>query len=233
MLPCKTAAQRRAALSPKTAAQRRTAPSPGILASLTPLLVLLLALAGAQPLSAQSEPRQSVFRGYPVLGMNVSQVDGDNLAGFHKVGLHAGAGVFVMLNQARTLSVSMELLFTQKGSRTRPGSFPIDKLVLNYVDLPVQISYHDKDRMIFSGGFSYGNLFGFKRILDGIEQQNDEGLFEPREFGYLVTATFLVQEHIGIGLRYSGSLLSFGEANNPLVSGLTNRAITFRGSYIF
>jgi len=199
----------------------------------TSLLLVLLSLTAAQPLSAQSEPRQSLFRGYPVVGMNVSQVDGDNLAGFHKVGLHAGAGVFVMLNEARTLSVSMELLFTQKGSRTRPGSFPIDKLVLNYVDLPIQFSYHDKDRMIFSGGFSYGNLFGFKRIIDGIEQQNDEGLFEPREFGYLVTATFLVQEHIGIGLRYSGSVLSFGESNNPLASGLTNRAITFRGSYIF
>jgi len=197
------------------------------------LLTCLVALVLASPASAQSEARQSVFRGYPVLGMNVSQVDGDNLAGFHKVGLHAGAGVFVMLNEARTISVSMELLFTQKGSRTRPGSFPIDKLVLNYVDLPVQFNYHDKDRMIFSGGFSYGNLFGFKRIVDGIEQQNDDGLFEPREFGYLVTATFLVQEHIGIGLRYSGSLLSFGEANNPLVSGLTNRAITVRGSYIF
>jgi hypothetical protein len=197
------------------------------------VLSALLTLVLVTPTRAQNEPRSSIFRGYPVLGMNLSQVDGDNLAGFHKAGLHAGAGVFVMLNEARTISVSMELLYTQKGSRTRPGSFPIDKLVLHYVDLPVQFNYHDKERMIFSGGFSYGNLFGFKRIVDGIEQQNDEGLFEPREFGYLVTATFLVQEHIGIGLRYSGSLLSFGEAQNKNVSGLTNRAITLRGSYIF
>ena len=184
-------------------------------------------------LQAQGQKADPRFRGYPVVGFNISQIDGDNLAGFHKPGLQAGAGVYVFLDQKSRMSLSMEILFNQKGSRTRPGSFPIDKLLLNYVDLPVQFNYHDKDRMIFSGGFSYGRLFGTRRIIDGIEQQNSDSLFAPREFGYLVTATFLVKENIGIGLRYSGSLASFGDANNPRVTGLTNRAITIRGSYIF
>ncbi len=197
------------------------------------LVLLLIPFLACSLLQAQNEEPERRFRGFPIIGMNASQVDGDNLAGFHKPGLQAGAGVFVMLDQKSRLSLSMEILFNQKGSRTRPGYFPIDKLVLNYIDLPVQFSYHDKDRMIFSGGFSFGNLFGVKRILDGIEQQNSDTLFEPREFGYLVTATFLVQKKIGIGLRYSGSLVSFGDSNNPQVGGLTNRAVTFRGSYIF
>lgn len=193
---------------------------------------VLLLLANVQAKSQNVEDDRR-FRGFPILGINASQVDGDNLAGFHKPGLHAGAGVFVMLDERSRMSLSMEILFNQKGSRTRPGISPPDKLLLNYIDVPIQFSYHDKERMIFSAGMSYGNLFSIRRVLDGIEQQDNAGLFESNEFGYLLTATFLVQTKLGIGVRYSGSLISFGEANNPLVSGLTNRAITLRTSYIF
>ncbi len=197
------------------------------------LLLPALLLFDTLPALAQSQKPPQRFRGYPVLGMNASQVDGDNLAGFHKPGFHAGGGVFVMLDNRARMSLSMELLYNQKGARTRPGRFPLDKLTLNYLDLPLQFNYHDKERMIFSGGFSLGTLFGATRILDGIEQQDDIELYEPREFGYLVGATYVIQDHYGIGLRYSGSLVSFGESNNPLVSGLINRAVTFRASYIF
>jgi hypothetical protein len=193
-------------------------------------LLLSLMLSGSL-LQAQGQKADPRFRGYPVVGFNISQIDGDLLAGFHKPGLQAGAGVYAFLDQQSRMSLSMEILFNQKGSRTRPGSFPVYKFLLNYVDLPVQFNYHDKDRMIFSGGFSYGRLFG---ATDSLKlDDSTTSVFAPREFGYLVTATFLVKENIGIGLRYSGSLATFGEAINPKVKGLTNRAITIRGSYIF
>ncbi|MFT7588966.1 MAG: hypothetical protein ACI959_001180 [Limisphaerales bacterium] len=161
----------------------------------------------------------------PVLGFNVSQIDGDMLAGFYKLGIHAGGMVYVKLTDDGPISLSMEMLFNQKGSSTRPGRVPKSKILLNYVDIPVQINYHDKDRMIFGLGANYARMINAKTNL-GITDD-----FDSREVGYLVTITFMAKEHLGIGLRYSGSISSFGTAANPDTE-LINRSITLRLSYL-
>jgi len=194
---------------------------------------LLLAILLPRTALGQGADDFRRFRGFPVIGYNTSQIDGDNLAGFYKSGLSAGAGVFVMLDERERFSLSMEILYNQKGSRSRPGVRPLDRVSLNYVDVPVQFNYHDKDRMIFGAGLSFGNLFGAKVLVNDTLRNDVSDGFEPREFGYLFTATFLAAESIGIGLRYSGSILSFGQSVNPFVSGLINRTVGLRASYIF
>jgi hypothetical protein len=48
-------------------------------------------------------------------GINFSQINGDNLAGFHKLGLVAGAGVSRNINQNQQWS--FEFLYSEKGSK--------------------------------------------------------------------------------------------------------------------
>jgi hypothetical protein len=180
-------------------------------------------------LQAQFADQNSRFRGYPVLGLNLSQVDGDNHVGFTKIGLQGGAGVFVMLDRNSRVSLSLEILYNQKGARTNPGRKPVERLTLHYVDVPLQFSYHDRDRMIFSAGLAYGNQFGSSGQIEGLTSGN----FNNPELSFLVTGTFLVRQHIGIGLRYSGTLGNLGEPVNPVAEGLIHRAVTLRTSYIF
>lgn len=194
-------------------------------------VVALVCLAGV--VRAQQADDFRRFRAFPVVGYNASQIDGDNIAGFYKAGLSAGVGVFTMLDARERFSLSMEILYDQKGSRVRPGVQPLDRVTLDYVTVPLQFNYHDQDRMIFGAGISFGSLFRSKVLVNDTLRPDISENFEPREIGYLFTATIIAAERIGIGLRYSGSITSFGNSVNPAVRGLVNRTVGLRASYIF
>ncbi|MFN3940751.1 MAG: outer membrane beta-barrel protein [Chitinophagales bacterium] len=186
----------------------------------------------------QHGPKDDNFRVFDagaIIGFNASQVDGDNLAGFNKIGLNTGALAHINFN--RQWSLGFELLFTQKGSGTFPNADQQDtyKLTLNYAEVPVFVTFNDKSRMLFQAGFAYGRLFKIKEIINGIENLNNEDAFEKDELSYLFGATVLVGEnkHFGINIRYAGSITSIGKSSNPQVSGLINRLIALRGIYCF
>src|SRR5689334_21238513 len=70
-------------------------------------------------------------------GISTSQVDGDNLAGYHKVGIKGG--VFVNRQLSEKFALQLEIEFLQKGSRK-----PVDTIEntfflmrLNYIDVPL------------------------------------------------------------------------------------------------
>ena len=100
------------------------------------------------------------------LGMNVTQVDGDDLYGFHKVGLNVGPMIAVPFGKKKNWSVSMELLYSQKGSHHSGGSDSTTsytyRLSQDYAEIPVLV--HISDKKIISGGFgfSYGQLINYK-----------------------------------------------------------------------
>jgi len=92
------------------------------------------------------------MKGAVVAGMNLSQVDGDEVYGFHKVGLNLGAAVIVPFSDH--WEVSMELSYSQKGSYQKPhydsdsltGEY---KLKLNYLEVPVLVHFNDRDKIKF------------------------------------------------------------------------------------
>ena len=83
-----------------------------------------------------------------ILGANFSQIDGDYLAGFNKLGLNGGA--IAQINFNSNWSLSFELSYAQKGSATRPDPDLLNtyKLVLNYAEIPIAINYKDQNRLI-------------------------------------------------------------------------------------
>lgn len=199
------------------------------------ILLLPLLTTNAQ---IQHGPKDDNFRAFDagaILGFNASQVDGDNLAGFNKLGFNTGAVAHINFN--RQWSLGFELLFSQKGSSSFPNDNQTDtyKLTLNYAEVPVFVTFNDKSRMLFQAGFAYGRLFNVKEIINGVENLNNEDAFEKDELSYLFGATILVgaNKHFGINIRYEGSITSIGNSSNPQVSGLINRLITLRGVYYF
>lgn len=175
-----------------------------------------------------------LFEGGLVAGANFSQVDGDNYAGFNKIGLNAGPIVHINLNP--TWSIILELLYSQKGARSKPDPTIVNtyKLVMDYAEVPVLINYNDKNRLLFQAGFVYGRLVNTQEEINGINN-NNEGAIYADELSYILGGTFLVGEmkHFGVNFRYQGSITSVGVSANPQVVGLVNRLISLRGIYYF
>jgi hypothetical protein len=139
-------------------------------------LVLLVFLVGFLSVIAETATAQRILGGLSV-GMNLTQVDGDELYGFHKVGLNVGPMVAIPFGKNSKWSVSMELLYSQKGSYHGSSVDSLTyRLVQDYAEIPVLIHFTDK-RVISGGlGFSYGQLINFK------ETQNDffDSLYNPK-----------------------------------------------------
>src|SRR5688500_17244565 len=70
----------------------------------------------------------NTFYGGPVLGFNFTQVDGDNYAGYNKVGLNIGGIVYTKFGS--DFAASMEISYTQKGSRGKPKPSGVPGIIL-------------------------------------------------------------------------------------------------------
>ncbi|MBL0099049.1 MAG: hypothetical protein IPP49_02535 [Saprospiraceae bacterium] len=73
------------------------------------ILIVVMLAAFAQPMSAQR------FKAAAIVGANASQIDGDNLYGFNKLGVSAGGRLSYVNN--KSLDFAMEMLISQRVSR--------------------------------------------------------------------------------------------------------------------
>jgi len=109
-----------------------------------------------------------VFFGGFTAGGNFSQVDGDGFTGYHKAGLNFGPVVYASFNGH--FGASMELLYTQKGSRERNytedaagvGYVNDYDLKMNYMEVPVLLRYYADNRLHYGVGVSYAQLINAK-----------------------------------------------------------------------
>ena len=112
-----------------------------------------------------------IFKGEVIGGFNKSQVDGDEAFGFKKYGLVAGVGVVAPLY--KNWSLSLETLYSQKGSRqsaifndSLDGSY---KLRLNYTEVPFMIQYTDRDIASAGLGVSWNRLVYVDEYRNGMK----------------------------------------------------------------
>lgn len=140
-------------------------PSPTLLLRVirwvTPLLISFYVLSPT--LQAQYRRNQPSIMIYPVIGLNASQIEGDNLKGFKHFGFTAGLGAIVPISSNENWQVSIETTVSQRGvretSRTVETPYNITGLTLNYVDIPVVLHYLDPHgKMLFGIGLSYSRL---------------------------------------------------------------------------
>lgn len=146
------------------------------------------------------------FEGGLVAGFNLSQLDGDKLSGFNKIGLSAGGQVKASLSERWALG--FQLLYGQQGSsRTRdddPSSI-YDKIRLNFVEAPVLIHFTDW-KFEVDAGLVYSRLINYK-VTDftGIDISDNEN-YRPDVFSVLLGVTFWPGEKIGWNFRWLRAL---------------------------
>jgi hypothetical protein len=114
------------------------------------------------------------IRGFVSSGATLSQIEGDELKGFHKWGYTGGVGAMVNLDKSETWRLSIEALFTQRGSYNGTGDPYSISLRLDYVDIPLMLHWHDP-----WGGMLVGLGLNYSRL---VQQPHNVMKFNPNYF---------------------------------------------------
>ncbi|MBL7772054.1 MAG: PorT family protein [Chitinophagaceae bacterium] len=192
---------------------------------------------------------EQTFIGGVSLGANFAQVDGDNFAGYHKPGLNGGLIVFSKLSTKTALG--LELTYSQKGSRAGASQLPRKandqntiltdyRIQLNYLEVPLYLSYFDKRRNNIGAGLAYGQLVRSKetyRNESGTVYENDAKLFPFRKFdlSYVINGSLQVYKNLFINMRFSYSLVKIRSSYNYITGRPEqfNNVYTLRLQYLF
>jgi hypothetical protein len=155
------------------------------------LIYIFLAVALLGSVTRSSAQRYldeyQVFYGGLIGGLNFTQIDGDDIKGYSKVGFNAGGIVYARLDDH--VAASLEILYSQKGSRL-PSAIQLNtgeyityyKIKLNYAEIPVLINYFvDSKRSHFGGGFSYSQLASSKEDL---QMTPSSGIFDQTKYPF-------------------------------------------------
>lgn len=201
-------------------------------------LCLTLLSLGLTKLSAQQKNyfntpdkngQDRTFFGGFVIGMNPTQIDGDNFSGYHKFGLNTGLISFVKMSPK--VVASLELLFSQKGARNvelynspAVGSVPIIYTAkLNYVEIPVMLHYQVQERIQLGLGLSYSRLISDKEEMDSYTSSgisNLQNTFRQSDFNYLIGIKYQLYHNFFAAARYQYSIVSIRDADKiPVLFG--------------
>lgn len=206
-------------------------------------LYALLFFSTLSAYSQKPDEKKSIFRAALIVGFNASQVDGDDLAGYRRIGLNAGGAAFILL--PKNFSINFEILYSQKGSRASNNQLTADvlkKLALDYVDVPLLINYHDKDKegndvAIFGVGVILNSLVRYK--LEDIygTLEPDKEIYERFGVEAAANVTFLFAKKFGINLRFAYSLNNIAKEpvaiSNLKNGGQRNNVLAMRAMYFF
>ncbi len=151
------------------------------------------------------------FKGGITGGINVSQIDGDYLAGYNKLGYMGGA--FVAYDITDRFTGQLELRYNQKGKVK--GANPIEgetdyfKVVLHYAQLPIIVQYKLVSKFYVEVGMGVGYLVSSK-FYDGYGELDKEYLgydFNDFELSSLIGFSYAFTDQLSGTVRWSMSFL--------------------------
>jgi len=166
-------------------------------------------------------PEQRVFYGGLIAGANFAQVDGDYFAGYHKIGLNAGGIVYAQLR--KHVALSLEILYSQKGSKSNLGEPSPNNATIfivkygisaNYAEIPVMINYFDKRRSHFGIGVSYGRLVSSSENITVADSSTVKNLnfntlypFKTNAFDFLAGVELHLVKGLFLNIRFQYSMI--------------------------
>jgi len=166
-------------------------------------LILIFILAITSVCVAQS------IKGGLAVGLNISQVDGDEVFGYHKYGINAGPMAIIPIG--KNFSASIETAYSQKGSYESPQSADSltgeYKLTLDYVEVPLLFQYTDKDIFRIGTGFSWGRLVNYKEFISSrYVTYTPDGPVKKNDVDYLIDLQIKIYRGFHFNFRYSYSV---------------------------
>jgi opacity protein-like surface antigen len=156
------------------------------------------------------------FEAFLIGGVNLSQIDGDKLAGYNKVGFVVGGATSITINEE--WDFQQEIVYYQRGSKATADQLSIENFSikrLDYIDIIAQVKYDLEENLALLGGLGYGT---FVKVKSDVPE--DKSLYNPDIF-----ATFGVQyqlaDNLFIALKGQYSLNSVFKPHNAYNNSLS------------
>lgn len=147
-----------------------------------------------------------------VAGMNASQVNGDKLAGFDKVGLLAGAGISRQVN--KKIGWQFEILYSEKGSKDVAGlsNIQLDTLFrFNYIEIPLMVNYSIYDKLQIQGGI-YTAVRIKAEYDDYVNRFDRSNIIRSLDHGLCIGVNYSLTDHWKANIRVSQSVLDINNS---------------------
>jgi opacity protein-like surface antigen len=181
------------------------------------LLVLIIFFFSCMHAEAQR------FNAFLNAGIVASQVSGDNLAGFNKAGFTGGVGVSAPVG--KRMDVAFEITYVQKGSR-KPSRLdqgdPTQYLMrLNYLEVPLTLSYKITDRISGYAGAAAAYLFGSYEANENGELTLSLP-FQLTDISACGGVSYLLTDNLSVHVRGTQSVLpvrKFGGSTYGFIAG--------------
>lgn len=138
-------------------------------------------------------------------GFTTSQVSGDNLAGYNKLG--ARTGVYISFPIHKKMKSQVEIQYLQKGSKkpfieNSPETYVLD---LHYIELPISLNYEVKKNLHLESGLGTAFLIHSKEQ----DEIGDINSVEPNTIAidFLLGIQYQLKKHLKFNLRYANSII--------------------------
>ena len=182
------------------------------------ICLLIAALPFLAYTQALSEGKSN-FKGGVRAGMTATQISGDELSKFHKLGAYAGIYVNFPLHQNGKWFIQTELNFMMKGSTLfvhgidDPNIGKRYTLTLFYTETPVIVKYKIYKGLELEAGPTFNFLFAYREIGDEGSLKPVRPKFSVFELSILAGVNYLFKEHWGVSFRFTNSLLPVRKPN--------------------
>ena len=163
------------------------------------------------------------FGGGIIVGASTSQVAGDLLGGFNKIGILAGA--YTNLKVKESLSFQFEITYIEKGSRnpnmheSNHPNYQKIEITLSYIETPLTINLQQKENL----GVELGIIpaFNISATLNSADAKNisvPNPQYKKYDLGVCAGINYHITDNIILNTRISNSIIPI----RPHTSGATN-----------
>lgn len=211
--------------------------------------LLFIALTSTGHAQHRRNSDQVIFA-YPVIGATFSQIEGDELKGFDKIGITTGVGAMMNLSRNEMFKLSIEATFSQRGAFNNTNNpYSLYDFTLNYVDIPLMFHFQDPyGGMVFGLGLSYSRLVqqphGSLFYSSAFVPDTSDMSFLKNDLAIAADLRFTVWRGLKINIRYQYSLFpvkrnwSFTETTsssdvNVYTHDCYNSSVSLRLLYVF
>jgi hypothetical protein len=149
------------------------------------------------------------FRAGLQFGITPSQVDGDGISGYNKIGLRAGAFVERDINDK--VFFFTDLSFTMKGSRVASSknvNFDQVELTTNYIDWGLYAGYRFSEKIDFKAGLIPSVLIYDKETTAGGREILGENPFRAVNLLISGGVNYSFSKHFSVDATYNYSIIS-------------------------
>jgi len=176
------------------------------------------------------------FSGGIIAGISTSQVSGDQLGGFNKVGFLVGA--FTNKSISPLLSIQMEMTYIQKGSNNpKMNENSISDISLSYVEIPLLIKYRQSNTIAIEGGIETAFLISSSdNDIYGKISATNRREFNTTDIGVFIGLDYSISPRLILNSRISNSIIPIrahaSGATYKLNKGQYNSVLSFALHYI-